>query len=386
MILMYVLLAPLAGATREEADSIRLKIKESNAKIGSLDISISVQKTALLDAEKQAKDAKENLRQVKKSEGKSWDFLPNIANAQKNLDASVQIINATRTEYLNLLKQKSDEIKNLKLLKEQLIKSELGVENSTISVKGKKIILIQLSAKCEDMIIHHYNTTCPSYKQLRYLDSSKTEISGQFNVTDGFYHRMPPIYKESWRYYDHDSTQRIIVDPPLGMSDRYPLILIESNFDIFLQAESKSMKQQFIVTNNTKSSDAWGKNSTYYGLKKMLPPISNIGERVYFHDRWVDAGCKNAIINSDNGTKLLLDTIKYMQSGCTETEFDNTIKVVKNYTEQHVETSQKFKHDKWVESVSTDLKINNDNSTNRSVTEDRMPKYMPKVHPPFEYP
>ena len=341
--------------------------EDSQIKIGQLDIEISVQKGVMIDAEKQIKIAKENLRLVKKTEGKSWEFIPSIKAAQEELDLAVQKAKDERVKWLDLLKQKSDEIKNSKLEK---------VENVTSYTVGKKIILIQLSDKCINAVNNNFNTTCPSYKELRFLDTSLEKISGKlfFNGTRG-----KSQLEDSWRYYDHDPTPRIIVNPPGEMADRYPIIRIESNFDTYLQGGSYTM-QEYVLENKTKINDAWGNNGTYQKVKSIIP-LEKAGTTTIYHDRFVNKSCKYAIINSDKGMELLLDTIKYLQSSCTETNFDNKEVIIKNYTVQKIETTQKYKEEKWLKSISKSK-----NSTNTSVTEDKMPKYQPKVHPPFEYP
>lgn len=313
------------------------------AELGRLDILISAQKGIMSDADKEIKQSQDNLRQVKKTEGKSWDFLPNIKAAQERLDTSVQKGKDARVKYIELLKEKSNLIKQNKEIKQ---KEPVQV------YQGKRIIGLQISEKCINMIKKNYTTTCPTYLDLRKFDSSIQSISGYF-VNDGIYHRSNPILTESWRYYDHDNTPRIIVNPPNGMADRYPLIIIESNFGTYLQADSLSMKQSYTIINKTKTADNWGRNSTYSGLNKTvsIPVMDNIGTRVIYHDWFVDSRCKEAMINSDKWETLLPEIIKYLQNSCASTDLVNKEIIVKNYTTHDITTSQKYKDEqrlKWI--------------------------------------
>lgn len=351
IIAIIILSWQAAYADRETVNNIESQIRQLNANITNYDGMILEKKSLLGQYQKEIISAKENFKQVKKSEGKSWDFLPSIKAAQDLVDTSVQNEKDTRIQYLKLLKEKSDAIKAVKLLEKQLVKEEKKLK--VISFTGKKIIQIQLSGKCINMIKAGLNTTCPSYKDLRFLDTSRQEISGKF-VDDGFYHRSNPPFVNSWRYYDHDPVQRVIVDPPGDMANRFPLIKIESNFDTYLQTESKVLKQNYEILNLTKKEDAWGRSANYTGIKFVQVPVyANSGDMILFHDRFVDVGCKNAIINSDKGMALLLDTISFMQNRCdvSATNFTNSEIITKNYTTHDISTSQKWKDEqrlKWI--------------------------------------
>ena len=370
-------------AHADEIDIIEDNIRNSTLKINQLEIQISAQKIIMSDADKALKEAQENLRKVKKTEGKSWDFLPNIKAANDLLSESVQKKEQSRKDYFDFLTQKSNEIKKIKEWRKLIL--QLPPPPSNVTVGTGKIVLIEISNKCMTMIKNGYNTTCPSYSNLRKFDSSDEKISGKFKVVNGFLERQEPPLKESWQQYKHDKLDRVIIDPPLGMSSRYPLIVIESNFDTFLQVQSMTQKQEYVMLNQTRLPDAWGRSGNYTELVRTIniPVADNAGSRTYFKDVFVER-CHDAIINADKWQILLPLVIDHLNNGCIS-NLDNTYQVMQNYTIHDISTTGKWKLDQWKQQISRELKIGNDNTVNPSVTEDKMPKYKPKVKEPFDY-
>jgi len=180
---------------------------------------------------------------------------------------------------------------------------------------------ITLSNSCITLLQNNFSTTCPTYEELKALDSSNTKVSGKFETIDGWHQRTSSDYKNSWRYYDDDPRIRIFVDPPKGMNDKIDMIEIQPNFDTYLLAKDNN------ITNNT---------------------------RTVYHDRYID-NCKNAIINAEKWKLLLADTIYFMRNNCNDnfTLFNHIETIYVEYVDHDISTSRKYIHEKWLEEVKT---------------------------------
>jgi len=332
-------------------------IDKKESEIIVLDEKIESKKTEITAIEKSIKESKDNERKLNAKSKVSWAAITEADAAESQTKQYESDLRDARAEYISLLKEKSDAIKAIKSIKNEIDdqQKQLRKETNTKLSKLSKIIGISISKQCITMIKNNIETNCPTYKELRQLDTSNRDISGSFIVTDGFYHRNNTLYIDSWRWYDHDKQLRLIVDPPLGMNDKIKTITIESNFDTFLRSDSKIIKQNYQVVNETRKDDAFGRNGTYSKLIKSViteKPILSANVTVY-HDRYIDLKCKNAIINADKWFVLLPDTIDYMRNNCekSHTKFDNKEIITRNYTAQDISTSQKYKDEqrlKWI--------------------------------------
>ena len=180
------------------------------------------------------------------------------------------------------------------------------------------LIGIMLSNSCETMIIHNLTTACPTYKELEQLDSSLKQ-NGSFGYVDSFYKRLPSEYSNSWRLYDYDSTQRVIVDPVLSMHNKIRMIEIQPSLENYLVAGD-------MIENNT---------------------------RKVYHDRYVDNNCRNAIISAEKWTELIADTIYYMNKKCNENHtLFNPVEIIEMpISSQDIATSKKYIHDTWLANI-----------------------------------
>ena len=201
------------------------------------------------------------------------------------------------------------------------------------------------------MIKHNITTTCPSYKELVDLDSSNTYVSGEFVIDEnGYFHRANSPLKESWAWYDWDNSQRIFVDPPLGMLDKIKMIYIQSNFYNYFIVGDMTQKSN-IKYIEIKVTDDFGNNSTITRAVSNYVELQET-ERVIYHDRHVDK-CRVATINADKWKILLPDTINYMQNECDESYTNVIIKEIipAIKTEIDYSTSPAWKYKLWLENA-----------------------------------
>lgn len=323
--------------------------------ISELDDKISEIKITMSNNEKIIDEKKELLRIAKATAGTSWTSVQDIETAEKNLVAAEKSYQDARKEYLNLLTEKSNLIKDTKqaeIDKEQ----EKQLKRIKYNPSGiSKLIGIQLSKQCETLLKNNITTTCPTYKQLRQLDSSLPEISGKFQIDNGFYHRGPSPLQNSWKFYNSDPTIRIIVDPPAGMGERIRLITLHPNFDTYLLPESDKLKNDYTFMNYTTTENNFGVNKTFtkINVTKTFYTSENTNTRVIFHDRYVDAKCKESTVNADKWRLLVADTVDYMRNDCDEshTSFVSKEIITMPLSVQDISTSQKYIDEqrlKWI--------------------------------------
>lgn len=148
-------------------------------------------------------------------------------------------------------------------------------------------VSIEYSNSCIVQIKMNMTTSCgPGYGFLKKYDTTDPKISGIFIMKDGMIQRDRPLIKNHILFY---KTDVVIVDPDLYTRERTDLIIIEG----------KSL--------------SWKSNSD----RKI------IGNTIMSYEGRYMEGCSIAHIKWDE--KLLQDTIRYLQNGCTYTEFDNKV-------------------------------------------------------------
>lgn len=182
---------------------------------------------------------------------------------------------------------------------------------------------IILSQTCLRIIKYHLVSSCPTYEDLANLDTSNQEWSGRFFVDDnGVFKRGNAPIKNSWLLYEwaEKDTWRIFVDPPHNSIDKIKLVFIETSFD------------------------------TYYDRGHEF---DSEGNRVLYHDRYVNSGCTEAIVNAKKWKEFVPDTINYLRNGCDpqHTSFNHIQLIPQKITPQDITTSYKYKHDKWIQYV-----------------------------------
>jgi len=230
----------------------------------------------------------------------------------------------------------------------------LPLEPITGSINGKylnQVITIEIQKSC---II---SKTCPSYDFLlkQKLDTSKIQ-SGKFSNKTGIYLRETTQISNEIYLYSFEPYQ-IILNPSYSLAVHSKLIRIVPSLDNYILDD---------------------------GLNK----INNT--RILHTLRYTDTQCTESIISGKDWLKTLADTISFMRNNCNQkfTLIDDTKIIIDNQTQLDYTTSQKYKEDLWKEQIKksyNENKIGNDNSTNKSVTEDKDPKYVPPITPPFDY-
>ena len=182
---------------------------------------------------------------------------------------------------------------------------------------------IDISNKCKTMIKNNLDTTCPTIQQILALfpDTSPSHQVGDFEVIDGMLLRGEPQYNiENMRKFVRalGDDNRIWINPPGGARSNLQMIIIESNF------EDYPIKGSYKMENNTISMGT---------------------------QRYVNFGCTEALINSDDWIFLTGDTIIHMQNDCTpeSTNFDHIKKFYFEKSFQDIRTSYKYILEKWIE-------------------------------------
>ena len=286
---------------------------------------------------------------------KSYDHLQNVqkrakANHDNNPSDSTRIelekasndFDVVRKD-LSLAKQEKRDIDGkISILNRKIIetntnlKASIKEEKSTFNPFGS--VGVNLSKTCITSIKNNLTTTCPDYRILQELGfDTSHKYSGKLEFSDGYWHRKQ-LVKNDYMLYDLKNGYNILVDPSSSLSQRVKMITISNNFNQYLLSED------MVKINNT---------------------------RIIHKDRYVDK-CNEAIINSDTWLETLADTINYLRSGCKGTLLNTVDTIHDNHTKQQIDTSNKWKHDKWLAEAKKKYKISyigsQENGTNRSVT------------------
>lgn len=218
---------------------------------------------------------------------------------------------------------------------EELLAEKIIIEKN-ISIKellieilkhDAKLIGVNLSKTCIAMAKTGISS-CPTYEDLHTLDNSLTEYSGDFSSKDGWFHREPSNYKESYRAYESDHTIRIIVDPPFNEASRMKMITIVSNFGEFADAAYART-----IVND---------------------------ERTLGKERIITDQCHNAKISADNWKMLLPDTIHTFRNGCESAEISDVIKYDMPKTEitnESLWSSPNIQYSQWLLEMKDKCKV-----------------------------
>lgn len=221
----------------------------------------------------------------------------------------------------------------------------------------KNIVGISLSKTCIKQIQLNTTVTCPTYEQLIKLgyDQSSTR-SGKFIIKQGILQREYTKVRNEAIYY-LDIQNATIVDPSYLLSLKIKTIIIEPSLKSYL------LPSDMVKLNNT---------------------------RLVHKERYINSQCTIATISSNNWQTILPDTIHYLRQNCSGELLNTLDKIIDDTTKTDITTSQKYKEDHFKQETKIKYKNKsfigtNDNSTNKSVTEDKDPKYIPPKTPPFDY-
>ncbi len=105
---------------------------------------------------------------------------------------------------------RSDDIDVVETIKSLL---GLGEEEEEAPKRFTKIVGIQLSKTCLQMERHNVTSKCPTYKDLMMLDNTISDISGNVTLSDDYWHREFPDYKNHCNWYLDKYPVIIVVDP-----------------------------------------------------------------------------------------------------------------------------------------------------------------------------
>lgn len=198
--------------------------------------------------------------------------------------SSTSTVNAiTKEQYLKQKEEGQKALQQARATKHTTLPERLKLDYAS------NFITIELSRTCIESIKSNQTTICPSYKELAKYDTTDQQISGKFFNDKGFYHRGVPLIKNHQiaQVYQGKVTK-----------------CVDCNAQVLLTAKNIMIEAS---------------SFTYRSLADNV--IKNF-TRYEYTDRMV-RDCKIAII-AWNST-LLKDTIDYLESGCTKT----------NYNEQH---------------------------------------------------
>lgn len=217
---------------------------------------------------------------------------------------SVSLTNAyalTKEESAAQLAERNEALKNIN-----------NVPKFTGKGSSINIIVIELSNSCLKMVKNNMTKSCLTYKDLSAFDTTDTKYSGKFIDDKGFFHRGKPLLKNHEIVYKKSPDIIVCVDCPGKVSLYARSIVVEPNGFTYKLGSDKKM-------------------------------IDNT--RFVYHDRYVK-DCSEARVSSD--MDLVKDTIEYLKSGCTVTQFNEKETIVKPYSKVSYDGLW-YQHQKFLE-------------------------------------
>lgn len=176
--------------------------------------------------------------------------------------------------------------------------------------KDLNLITISLDKTCLKFVKNGLKSKCPTYDQIVSLDNTP-KYAGVF-VNDTWYHRTTPSIKNWYNWLPEDQT--IICVDCQGSADQ----LAKYNIVLVLKLDYKLDKDHKITDNI----------------------------RYLYHNRYVE-NCQTAkIVYSEF---LLSDTISYLKSGCSTTDFNEKETIIMNKTKHDIKTTQAYKNQKFIQ-------------------------------------
>lgn len=194
------------------------------------------------------------------------------------------------------------------------------------------VIFVLYSQVCERLISINDYSSCPPLTKLIPLDTSNQRISGYFiQKDDGTYVRQNPQIKNHFTFYYNNTDKIVCVEcnPDLARPDTVQIIYLEPHAFNYIN-------KNYYSENQTNTS----KNSTVF-------VNYNAAEQIVHYDRYVDGTCNTA--NLVYSEFLLQDTINYMKSGCTMTEYNKTSLITPPYHEKDFKNSIWYNYKKYLD-------------------------------------
>lgn len=174
--------------------------------------------------------------------------------------------------------------------------SNLGNYTNYIDISDSQLIAVQLSQACLTLIKENITNICPPYDKIKNNDNTNPIFAGLW-VGKPYYHRLAP---KVLNHYNFNPNKFIVmVDPNPDFTARARVIDIVPN-----------PLQYTLVTDNATS------------------------VRLEHYGRFITNDCSGATVGSYSNmtftTWLISDTVKYLESGCTKTQFNDTkVNIVK---------------------------------------------------------
>lgn len=205
----------------------------------------------------------------------------------------------------------------------------VGVIPVSFSDELSNDIGINLSDSCILLIKLNHSNPCPDYATIETLfpDTSLHQISGGFEVIDGFKQRTNDQLNKHYEYYRTDGKSAQWLDPPADVLTRIKIIEIRPSLpDYKLKGNSTIM---------------------------MLNNDTNSFERYLGHSRYVDDSCLTAAITSENWIFNLADTINFLHNDCdpNSTEMNTIKKISTPKTLMDIRDSRDYQHKQWIKQI-----------------------------------
>jgi hypothetical protein len=310
-----IIMIPADAITREDIDNLQERQAELRERDLEIDVLLDESREERSDLENRLEICRDDLKQLKRESNMSWDAFSEMDDKKIEILDLESAIRDNIDGYLGMLDEKNDIFKEIRLLDFDVRDANVKVKAANFNVTDiRKAIGIKLSNNCIVAITNNITTTCPTYEELSQLDSSDHTVSGNFTDEGGYFHRDVSPMQNSWRWYDHDDTPRIFVDPPAGMSERIPTITIENNFGIYLIAGDHLLEN---------------------------------GTRSHHEKRFID-NCRTATLDSEGWMKSLPATLWLMRIGCPDTENLDIVYTYHNATEINIAESNDWKYKAWL--------------------------------------
>lgn len=162
-------------------------------------------------------------------------------------------------------------------------------QETSFNAPHPNLIGIQLSGTCLTYAKANMNSSCYSYKDLITLDNTDKFIAGKF-IDIPYFHRATPLVKNFWAF---TNSSLVMVDPNNSFTLNAKMIIVNI--------------KNFTWIDKTENGTSGGQSVKYHIDRRM-------------------SGCDEAQVSSNY--TLIRDTILYMESNCTVTNFNDT-KVIK---------------------------------------------------------
>lgn len=287
----------------------RQEIAELKKELDLVNETLAAQLQTNASIEESIGKEKEIIRKQEEAQRKNWDAPPVDNSKLRTILLEQKEINEKITQTKNEKTKLEEKIKTKTLLLE-------------IQEHGAKLVGIELSESCIELVKLN-STSCPSYEDLYSLDTSNQETSGGFSFHDGYFHREPSRYVNSWKYYYTEDEIRVIVDPHHELKQRIKMIVLENNLG-------------------------------YYAL---VSDIQTVNSTATIHrDRFID-NCDIATITAAKYLELIPDTIFTFRNGCQETNFDEKISYTLPTSPINLTESPSYHYFEWLDESMKKCKV-----------------------------